>query len=190
VKRVFDLALAIPLAIVAVPIVLLMAVAIRIETSGAPIFLQPRVGRDGRIFRLVKLRTMHANTRHVASHEVSRAAITRLGAVIRKFKIDELPQLINVIAGQMSLVGPRPCLPVQNDLIAERQMRGVDRLSPGITGIGQISGLDMSDPVALAARDADYIRPWSAALDLAILWRTVSGRGFGDAATGGAPLRD
>jgi O-antigen biosynthesis protein WbqP len=188
-KRVFDLAIAIPLSIVALPIILLMAVAIRIETRGKPIFLQDRVGRDGRIFRLVKLRTMYADTKHVASHEVSRSAITRLGTVIRKFKIDELPQLANVLAGQMSLVGPRPCLPVQETLIAERQAQGVDRLAPGITGISQVRGLDMSDPVALAASDAGYIRPWSARLDLAILWGTIAGRGFGDAAKGASARR-
>lgn len=189
-KRLFDLVIAVPLAIVALPVVLLVAIAIRLESAGAPIFLQPRVGRDGRIFRLVKLRTMYADTRHVASHEVPRAAITRLGAVIRRFKIDELPQLANVLAGQMSLVGPRPCLPVQETLIAERRARGVDRLLPGITGISQVQGLDMSDPAALAASDAGYLRPWSAGFDLAILWGTVSGRGFGDAATGSASARD
>lgn len=187
-KRWIDLMLAVPLAIAAVPVVLLVAIAVRIETPGSPIFLQRRVGRNGRIFPLVKLRTMYANTRHVASHEVPHAAITRVGVVIRRLKIDELPQLANVILGQMSLVGPRPCLPTQVELIDERQALGVDRLLPGITGISQVQGLDMSDPARLAASDAAYIKGWSVTADLAILWATVAGHGFGDAAM--ARLRD
>lgn len=183
-KRLFDLVIALPLAIVAIPVVCVMALAIRAETPGAPIFLQRRVGRDGRVFRLVKLRTMYADTRHVASHEVSRSAITRLGAINRRFKIDELPQLINVIRGDMSLVGPRPCLPVQVELVDERRSRGVDRLLPGITGISQVRGLDMSDPRLLAISDAEYLGSWSIRTDLAILWRTIAGGGFGDAAKG------
>lgn len=181
-KRAMDLMLALPLAMAAIPVVLIVAIAIRLETPGNPFFIQRRVGRHGRIFRLVKLRTMYAETRHVASHEVPQAAITRVGATIRRLKVDELPQLLNVLLGQMSLVGPRPCLPTQTVLIDARRARGVDRLMPGITGVSQIQGLDMSDPARLAESDAAYIAPWSPALDLAILWQTVSGRGFGDAA--------
>lgn len=125
---------------------------------------------------------MKASTPDVASHEVGFAQITRTGAWLRRFKIDELPQIWNVLIGDMSFVGPRPCLPNQLLLIEERQQRDVFNLRPGITGIAQIAGIDMSTPIALAERDADYLAPWSLTKDCIILWHTLNGAGSGDAA--------
>ncbi len=117
-----------------------VAVAIRLESAGPALFRQQRVGRDGKTFTCYKFRTMRSGTVQAASHEVSASAVTRLGAVLRKLKIDELPQAINILRNEMSLIGPRPCLPAQTALIAERTRRGVLALKPGITGYAQVQG--------------------------------------------------
>jgi len=106
--------------------------------------------------------------------------VTPLGRWLRRLKLDELPQLWNVLRGDMSLVGPRPCLPSQTELIAERRARGVYALRPGITGVAQVAGVDMSDPPRLAALDATYLATVSAAADLRLLLATVRGAGRGD----------
>ena len=181
-KRLIDLALALPLAVVAAPIVLVLLIAVRLETPGAPLLVQRRVGRGQRRFRLFKIRTMFRDTPHVASHEVGEMRVTRLGAILRGLKLDELPQLINVIGGSMSFVGPRPCLPSQDELIAERERLGVFALRPGITGPGQVAGIDMSTPKLLAETEAAYFRSATLRSDLAIMLRTALGSGRGDAA--------
>ena len=185
-KRFLDLALALALCVPALLICLICAPFIYFETRAHPLFRQTRVGKNNRHFGIVKLRTMRSDTANVASHEVSSAQITRVGMLLRRFKFDELPQIWNVLAGTMSFVGPRPCLPSQTELIVERTRRGVSALLPGITGPGQVAGLDMSDPSGLATADAYYIGAWSLRRDLAILYRTVIGGGRGDAALGSA----
>jgi O-antigen biosynthesis protein WbqP len=174
-KRLFDLALACLAGIPAVPVVMLCAAAIRLTSPGPAIFRQQRVGRDGRTFTCLKLRTMHAGTAHAPSHETGPAAITPLGRWLRRLKFDELPQLWNVVTGDMSLVGPRPCLPTQTELIEARARLGVDRIRPGITGVSQIAGLDMSEPQRLAAMDATYLGDMSIGRDVSVLARTVLG---------------
>lgn len=183
VKRAFDLALCLALLPICSLICLAALPFIYFDTRATPIFLQRRVGRDLRPFRLVKLRTMRADTQHLASHQVSAAQITPSGRWLRRWKIDELPQLLNVLTGSMSLVGPRPCLPTQHELIAERQRRGVLALQPGITGPGQVAGVDMSAPSRLAEIDSTYIGPWSLRRDVGLLFATALGKGKGDAAT-------
>ncbi len=155
------------------------------ESGWSPILSQSRVGRDGKLFRLLKIRTMSLGTPHVASHEIGAKQITPVGAILRRTKLDELPQVWNVLVGDMSFVGPRPCLPTQTELIHERQRRGVQRLRPGITGVAQVRGLDMSDPVGLAAVDAEYLGAWRLSRDLRCLFATVRGGGRGDAVTRG-----
>jgi O-antigen biosynthesis protein WbqP len=182
VKRPFDLILAFLAIIPAAVICLLVLPMIWLDCRASPLFLQERVGRHRVTFHILKLRTMKASTQNVASHEAGSAQITRTGAWLRRFKIDELPQIWNVLTGDMSFVGPRPCLPNQLVLIEEREQRGVFSLRPGITGIAQIAGFDMSTPTALAEQDADYLSPWSLATDCIILWRTATGSGSGDAA--------
>lgn len=181
-KRLFDLAASAILLLVALPFMLVIALIIKRNSEGPAIFAQTRVGRDETTFLCLKFRTMAQGTPNVSSHQASHAWITSVGAVLRRFKLDELPQLWNVIRGEMSLVGPRPCLPVQKELIAERRKRGVFNIRPGITGSAQLAGIDMSEPVRLAIADSEYVRNRSFLGDITILLRTAAGKGSGDAA--------
>jgi O-antigen biosynthesis protein WbqP len=170
------------------PVMLLLCVLGWFDT-GKPLLLQTRIGRHQRPFTLVKFRTMRPDTAHVASHLAAVDAITSLGKVLRRTKLDELPQLINVLFGQMSLVGPRPCLPSQTDLIAAREKLGVYEVRAGITGLGQLRGIDMSTPDLLAATDAEMIEGMSLARYFTYLLHTAIGKGAGDAVAkkGNAP---
>lgn len=182
IKRSFDLIAALILAPMAIVACILASIPVAIEARASPFFIQRRLGRHERPFNLLKLRTMHVGTPHAASHEIGRNQILRSGAVIRRYKIDELPQLWNVIKGDMSLVGPRPGLPVQHELTAARRRFGVFEMLPGITGISQVAGIDMSAPWKLAESDARYARKWRLRDDLRLLFDTAAGRGRGDAA--------
>jgi O-antigen biosynthesis protein WbqP len=147
--------------------------AIRATSAGPAIFSQVRVGRGGALFACRKLRTMHRGTPSLPTHEAPTGSVTAVGKVLRATKIDELPQLWNVLKGEMSLVGPRPCLPTQAELIERRKQLGVLKALPGITGLAQIKGIDMSDPRLCAETDAAYIKAASTGLDLKILLGTV-----------------
>lgn len=149
--------------------------------TGAPLLRQVRVGQFQKPFTLIKFRTMRPDAAHVASHLADASAITPLGAFLRRTKLDELPQLWNVLNGDMSLVGPRPCLPSQDELIAERERLGVYAVRPGITGLAQVSGIDMSTPELLAHTDSKMIRSMSVSNYLRYILQTVLGKGGGDA---------
>jgi O-antigen biosynthesis protein WbqP len=125
--------------------------------TGSPLFYQTRVGLNLKRFVLIKFRTMKLNTKSEGTHLVDKSAITSFGYLLRITKLDELPQLWNVLKGDMSLVGPRPCLANQKKLIIERQKRGVFKVTPGITGLAQIKGIDMSRPTLLAKIDSEMI---------------------------------
>jgi lipopolysaccharide/colanic/teichoic acid biosynthesis glycosyltransferase len=181
-KRMFDLTVALALAPFALLVCMLAALPIALEAKASPLFLQLRVGRNEKPFWLLKMRTMRRTTPNVASHHVASDSILLTGRFLRRFKIDELPQLWNVLNGTMSLVGPRPGLANQLDLLEARRMHGVYALVPGITGIAQTRGIDMSTPELLAEIDKIYDRPWSLVGDIRILWATAVGRGYGDAA--------
>src|SRR6185312_984174 len=159
------------------PVILLAVMAIRATSSGPGIFSQERVGRDGASFLCRKLRTMFAGTESVPTHEVLASRVTPVGRFLRRTKLDELPQLWNVLKGEMSLVGPRPCLPTQIALVEARRRLGVTALRPGITGVAQVRGIDMADPEALAKVDAEYLSSASLALDLGIIAQTFFGHG-------------
>ncbi|MBN9074850.1 MAG: lipid carrier--UDP-N-acetylgalactosaminyltransferase [Rhizobiales bacterium 65-79] len=161
------------------PVILAAILAIRATSSGPGIFSQERVGKDEAPFLCRKLRTMFAGTESVPTHEVPASRVTPLGQFLRRTKLDELPQLWNVLKGEMSLVGPRPCLPTQTALVEARRRLGVTALRPGITGLAQVRGIDMADPEALAGIDAEYLSSMSLALDLRILVRTIFGGGSG-----------
>lgn len=148
--------------------------------TGKPLLRQVRLGRQLRPFVLLKFRTMKLETAHVASHLASVNNITRFGSLLRHTKLDELPQLWNVIKGEMSLVGPRPSLPNQYELIKARKTLGVYSVRPGITGLAQISGIDMSTPDALAQIDAQMLREVSVVKYLTYIIMTVTGSGSGD----------
>ena len=160
--------------------VLILIYVIGLFDTGSPIFCQERVGRDQKPFTLVKFRTMRLDTVSVASHLANAAAITPLGVFLRRTKLDELPQLWNVLKGEMSLVGPRPCLFNQTELVSERHSRGVFEVRPGITGLAQISDVDMSTPKLLAEMDANMLRNLTLSAYFKYIFMTVAGKGAGD----------
>ena len=148
----------------------------------SPLFFQKRLGRNEKLFNLVKFRTMHKSTISTASHLVSNSCITPYGSILRITKLDELPQLWNVLKGDMSLVGPRPCLPQQIDLIEMRRSMDLFRVRPGITGLSQISNINMSDPELLTKKDAEMLVQFNLNSYFKIIILTFLGKGFGDAA--------
>ncbi len=149
--------------------------------TGSPVFIQTRVGKNKKAFELIKFRTMSVNTQSVASHLANTNSITKLGAFLRKTKIDELPQLINVLRGDMSLVGPRPNLFNQEELIAERDALGIYDVLPGITGLAQIQNIDMSTPRLLAQTDKKMIDTLTLKDYFRYILMTATGSGAGDA---------
>lgn len=160
--------------------VLLFIYLVGLFDTGSPFFCQERVGREQRPFILVKFRTMRPDTASVASHLADASAITRLGSFLRRTKLDELPQLWNVLKGEMSLVGPRPSLFNQTELIAERHSRGVFNARPGITGLAQVNNIDMSTPKLLAETDARMLHSLDLNSYFKYIFMTVGGKGAGD----------
>lgn len=148
--------------------------------TGSPVFKQKRVGKNKNPFTLLKFRTMSVNTKSVATHLANSSSVTKLGSFLRKTKLDELPQLINVLKGDMSLVGPRPNLFNQEVLIAERDKRGVYNSLPGITGLAQINEIDMSTPRKLAEVDAEMLENLTTKKYFQYILATVGGKGSGD----------
>ena len=147
---------------------------------GPPFFKQKRIGKNQQPFTLVKFRTMAIGTQSVGTHLVDPSSITKLGQFLRETKLDELPQLFNVLMGQMSLVGPRPCLPNQTELISERSQRDAFKVRPGITEIAQINDVDMSTPRKLARYDQLMIKRLTLILYGKLILATVLGEGRGD----------
>ena len=178
-KRAFDVLACAMFLLFAWPILLIIIVAIRVQSAGPAIFKQIRVGKDGRPFTCYKFRTMYSGTANLPTHEVQASSVTALGEHLRRFKIDELPQLFNVLNGDMSLVGPRPCLPSQIALVEARRRLGVLHVRPGITGLAQVGGIDMSDADRLAEVDARYVRAQSLLGDFGLIWATLRGQGVG-----------
>jgi lipopolysaccharide/colanic/teichoic acid biosynthesis glycosyltransferase len=191
VKRALDILIALPLVLLSAPVVALLALAVRLESRGEPIYRQTRVGQHGRLFEIYKLRTMVDGAEFTGAGlaiAAGDARITRLGALLRRTSLDELPNLWNVVRGDMSIVGPRPTLKGQVDLYTERQ-RGRLAVKPGITGWAQINGrasLPWPERIEL---DLWYVEHQSLALDLRILSRTLGqvlrGHGIYKGATGG-----
>jgi O-antigen biosynthesis protein WbqP len=177
--RFFDFVFSLVGLVVGFPVLLALTV-IGLFDTGAPIFRQVRVGRHQDPFTLVKFRTMRVDTASVATHLASSASITRFGHFLRKTKLDELPQLWNVLTGEMSLVGPRPGLFNQEELTEERAKRGVFDVRPGITGLAQVSEIDMSTPALLAETDQKMIRSLTLVDYFKYIFMTVAGKGAGD----------
>lgn len=177
--RVFDFVFSLLGLVLVLPLLLMLALIGWFDT-GSPIFRQVRVGLHQQPFTLIKFRTMRVDTASVATHLVSSASITRFGHFLRETKLDELPQLWNVLKGEMSLVGPRPGLFNQEELTAERAKRGVFAVRPGITGLAQVSEIDMSTPALLAEADRKMIQSLTLAGYFKYIFLTMSGRGMGD----------
>ena len=160
--------------------IVLLLLIIGVFDTGSPLFRQERVGVNQKPFNLLKFRSMHVNTQAMATHLVQVSAITKWGSFLRKSKLDELPQLFNVLMGDMSFVGPRPNLFNQLELIEEREKRGVYSIRPGITGLAQIHKIDMSTPQPLAETDAKMIQELNTLSYFKYIFLTVFGKGFGD----------
>jgi O-antigen biosynthesis protein WbqP len=160
--------------------VLLFLTVLGLFDTGRPIFLQQRVGMHQRTFTMVKFRTMKVETASVATHMVSGASITPFGHFLRRTKLDELPQLFNVLIGNMSLVGPRPGLLNQHELTRERQGRGIYSVRPGITGLAQVNKIDMSTPALLAETDQKMIESLNLTTYFKYIFQTLAGKGGGD----------
>jgi O-antigen biosynthesis protein WbqP len=165
--------------ILASPLLLVLTI-LGLFDSGSPLFRQVRVGRHQVPFTLVKFRTMKPDTAHMATHLADSSAITPLGRFLRRTKLDELPQLWNVLKGEMSLVGPRPCLFNQQELIDERERLGVFHARPGITGLAQVNAIDMSTPQLLAETDAKMLTQIGISDYFRYIFMTVVGKGSGD----------
>jgi lipopolysaccharide/colanic/teichoic acid biosynthesis glycosyltransferase len=191
VRRTIDIALSATALVLGAPVLLAAMLAVRLESRGPVIYRQRRVGLDGHEFDVLKLRTMVDGAEHIGAGlaiNAQDARITRVGAVLRRTSLDELPNLVNVLRGEMSLIGPRPTLPVQVAQYSERQ-RGRLAVRPGLTGWAQVNGrasLPWSERIEL---DLYYIEHRSPALDARILWRTAAmvlrGEGLYKGETGG-----
>lgn len=181
--RLFDLTFAFFGLVVLSPVLLLLWV-IGWFDNRSPLFLQERVGQHQQPFVLVKFRTMRPDTASVATHLADASAVTPFGRFLRRTKLDELPQLWNVLRGEMSLVGPRPCLFNQTELIAERAALGVFSARPGITGLAQVQGIDMSTPALLAKTDAEMLSALGLRDYFRFIFMTVLGKGAGDRVRG------
>lgn len=177
--RLFDIVFSFIGLIILSPIIVILLIVVFFDT-GRPLLRQTRVGKDLKSFCLIKFRSMYLNTPTVATHLASSSSITPFGSFLRKSKLDELPQLWNVMVGDMSFVGPRPNLFNQEELIYERNMRGVYSVRPGITGLAQINKIDMSTPQLLAETDAKMIHELNTFGYFKYVFLTVFGKGFGD----------
>ena len=177
--RFYDLIISFLLIIIFLPCIFLIYIFCFIDT-GKPFFIQKRVGINQKPFEIIKFRTMYIGTPSIGSHLIDKKSLTRLGRLLRFLKIDELPQLINVIKGEMSLIGPRPCLYNQKELIDKRKEFNIFSSKPGITGLAQIKGLDMSDPVKLVQSEYLMISTLSHKNYFKYLFMTFCGMGFGD----------
>jgi O-antigen biosynthesis protein WbqP len=173
-KRLFDFILAASVALLlALPIVLL-ALAVKLSSSGPALYWSDRIGRNNRTFRMPKFRSMRVDTPAVATHLLAdpHVYLTPIGSFLRRSSLDELPQLWSILKGDMSFVGPRPALFNQDDLIALRTERGVHELTPGLTGWAQVNGRDELPIPQKVAYDVEYLQRRSLAFDLHILWLT------------------
>lgn len=156
IKRILDIILSTIALVILSPLLFVTCVLIRIEDGGPAIFKQMRIGRDSRLFKLFKFRSMPVNVGDVPSSQAQRLRITRVGNIIRRANIDELPQLLNIIKGDMSIVGPRPALPSQTELLAIRVKNGACNCRPGLTGLAQINSYDGMSEIEKASFDQKY----------------------------------
>lgn len=173
-KRLFDIFLAAAVGLVFLLPLCILAGLVRLSSKGPAIYWSDRVGRGNRIFRMAKLRTMKVNAPVVATHLLAdpKAQLTPIGGFLRKSSLDEIPQLWNILRGDMSFVGPRPALFNQDDLIALRTRYGVDGLTPGLTGWAQLNGRDELSIDEKVKFDQEYLQNQSFLFDLKILWLT------------------
>jgi O-antigen biosynthesis protein WbqP len=172
-KRLFDLLWATAFVVVLSPVWITVSVVVLLNEGPPVFFRQPRVGKCGDMFEMIKFRSMPVGSAEMASADAAEIQITRLGAFIRRTSIDELPQLVNILRGDMSVVGPRPALPSQADLLGARRERKVLDVVPGLTGLAQINSFDGMGPEEKVDWEAKYVSRMTLTLDLSIIFRTV-----------------
>lgn len=177
--RIFDIIFSFFGLVILSPLFILLTFLGFVDT-GYPFFFQERLGKDKRKFKLIKFRSMRVNAPSVATHLANSSFITPYGSLLRKSKLDEIPQLWNVLEGSMSFVGPRPNLINQTELIRMRDSLGVYSARPGITGLAQISKIDMSSPMLLSETDAKMIKEHNILKYFKYILLTISGKGLGD----------
>jgi len=173
-KRIIDILLSVGILIILLLPILLIALLVRFTSNGKILYWSDRVGKNGVLFRMPKFRSMQVDTPTVATHLMTNPNVflSPIGVFIRRFSLDELPQLFSVLKGDMSFIGPRPALFNQNDLIALRTEKGVDKSLPGITGWAQVNGRDELSIPEKVALDVEYIEKQSFLFDIKILWMT------------------
>lgn len=175
-KRLIDIVFSLCSIILLAPILLIIAVVIVVDDPGPVLFKQKRVGKNKRLFNIWKFRSMKMSTPHdTPTHKLKNPEqyITRVGKILRKTSLDELPQVINIFVGQMSIIGPRPALWNQDDLIAERDKYGANDVKPGLTGLAQISGRDALEIPAKAELDGAYVEKQSFLFDCHCFFGTI-----------------
>lgn len=175
-KRAFDLVLSLVLFAVLLPLLLILAVVVAVDTRANPLFVQERVGRSNVRFRMFKFRTMSTSApANVATHKLQDPGryISKVGAFLRRSSLDELPQLLNILSGDMSFIGPRPVVPAERDLVALRSVNGANTVRPGLTGWAQINGRDGVPVTEKAMLDAYYARHFSLKMDWLVIRRTL-----------------
>lgn len=175
-KRFLDILISVLALLFLWPLLLIVALAIKIEDPGPAVFKQQRVGKGKELFSLYKFRSMKQNTPDIPTHLLQNPEqyITKIGRVIRKASVDELPQLLNILRGDMSIVGPRPALWNQDDLIAERDRYGANDVLPGLTGWAQINGRDELEIPVKARLDGEYVERLSFLFDLKCFFGTIA----------------
>ncbi len=171
-KRILDIIFSVLLLIILSPFLLFIAVVIKITDGGNIFFMQKRIGYNGKPFRLYKFRSMPMNTKDLPSHLASTIKVTRIGKIIRRTNIDEIPQFINVIKGEMSVIGPRPALLKQTDVIKMRKEKGIFSLLPGLTGLAQVNAFDGMTAEQKVVWDEKYLHTISFVVDIQIVFRT------------------
>jgi len=177
VKAVLDFIGALAVLLVLSPFMVLIALLIRLDSAGPALYRQQRVGRNGRLFTIYKFRTMRIDAPVLSTEEMQRRGLkpfTRIGPFLRATSLDELPQLFNILAGEMSFIGPRPALPSQVDVNTLREREGADQVRPGITGFAQVMGRDDLDTTTKVAYDAEYCDRMAFGFDCFILLKTFS----------------
>lgn len=180
IKRTIDLAFVLLIGLGFWWLLFLIWLVVRVDSKGPGLFVQDRIGKSGVVFKCYKFRTMMLGVKDAATHETPSSAVTRFGKILRQSKLDELPQIWNILRNEMNLVGPRPCLPTQTELIRQRLARGIFTIAPGITGLAQVQGIDMSDPIRLAKVDQLYLETQGLLSELKIIYATLLGKGAGD----------
>lgn len=190
-KRLLDFLISLLAAILLFPLILLISLAIKLDSKGPVLFRQKRVGKGKKYFTILKFRTMKADAPHdVPTHLMKdpEAFHTRIGKILRRTSLDELPQIFNILLGQMSIIGPRPALWNQDDLIAARDKYGANDIAPGLTGWAQINGRDELEIQEKARLDGEYAQKISFLFDLKCFWGTIhtvlSRDGFVEGGTG------